>query len=360
MDTTQSLRTCRLSDFKTTLADRIIVIDGAGGTVFQDHALVEDNFRGERFSNTGIDLRGNFDILNLTEPSLVSSVHESYIKAGADIITTNTFSSTQIAQSEYQMDEHVQEMNYVGASLAYEVVRRAEERDGRVRWVAGSLGPTNKTASMASDVNNPGQRDVSFNELKSAYEMAALGLLEGGVDILLLETITDTLNAKAAIVGIENAKNKIGLAAEIAPLIISGTVIDQSGRTLSGQTLQAFWISLRHANAVAFGLNCSLGHSGMKRHIAELSRLIPVPTIAYPNAGLPNEFGEYDESPEEMSGALKEWAEESLLNIVGSCCGSNPEHTKAIVDAVRGLKPRPLAAENLSSLSLAGLDVLHI
>ncbi len=331
---------------------RILVLDGAMGTMIQQRKFSEADFRGERFADWPKDLRGNNDLLILTQPDAIREIHLAYFQAGADIVETNTFSCTTIAQADYGMESLARELNVEGARLAKEAAIEAEKRDGRARFVAGAMGPTNRTASISPDVSNPGFRAVTFDELRVAYKEAASGLIEGGADILLLETIFDTLNAKAALFGVDEAFEETGVC---LPVMISGTITDLSGRTLSGQTPAAFWNSLRHAKPFSMGLNCALGAREMRAHIAELSRIADTFVCAYPNAGLPNEFGLYDESPEYMAELVGEFADSGLVNIVGGCCGTSPAHIHAIAKRIAGVKPREIpVVEPL--LRLSGLE----
>jgi 5-methyltetrahydrofolate--homocysteine methyltransferase len=332
--------------------ERILVLDGAMGTMIQQLKLDEKDFRGERFADWAKDLRGNNDLLILTKPDAVREIHLAYFKAGADICATNTFSSTSIAQADYGLEAFARELNSEGARLVCEAARLAEAADGRPRFVAGAMGPTNRTASISPDVSNPGFRATSFDELREAYKEAALGLIEGGADLLLVETIFDTLNAKAAIYAIEEAFAETG---KRLPVMISGTITDLSGRTLSGQTPQAFWNSISHARPLSVGLNCALGAREMRAHLAELSRVADTLVCAYPNAGLPNEFGLYDESPEYMGSLIHEFATSGLVNIVGGCCGTTPDHIAAIAKAVEGVTPREIP-EITPQLRLSGLE----
>jgi 5-methyltetrahydrofolate--homocysteine methyltransferase len=319
-------------------AERILVIDGAMGTQIQDHRLGEADFRGERFADHARDLRGNNDLLILTRPDVVTAIHAAYLDAGADIVETNTFSSTSIAQADYGLEAAAYDLNLVGARLARAACDAAEARDpSRPRFVAGALGPTNRTASISPDVNDPGYRAVSFDDLKAAYAEAARGLVDGGADILLVETVFDTLNAKAALYAIETVFDETGMR---LPVMVSGTITDLSGRTLSGQTPTAFWYSVRHAKPFSIGLNCALGAKEMRAHISEIAQVADTLVCAYPNAGLPNEFGLYDESPAATAALLGEFARSGLVNIVGGCCGTTPAHVAAIAEAVRGLAPR--------------------
>ena len=323
------------------MRDRIVILDGAMGTMLQAHRFGEADFRGERFRDHPRDLRGNSDVLCLTQPEAVRAVHESYLEAGADIVTTNSFTATRIAQADYGFDPAtVRELNVAAARLARSAADAAErDQPDRPRYVAGSLGPTNRTASMSADVGDPAARSVTWAELEVAYRESAAGLVEGGADILLIETIFDTLNAKAAIAALQDLFDEMG---ERLPVIVSGTIVDASGRTLSGQTVEAFWHSIRHADPFIVGLNCALGPKQLREHLDVLSQVADRPVAAYPNAGLPNELGGYDETPEEMANALREWAEHGLLNVAGSCCGSTPAHVAAIAAAVAGLPPRPI------------------
>ncbi|WP_296707007.1 methionine synthase [Rhodoblastus sp.] len=332
--------------------EKILVLDGAMGTMIQQRKFSEADFRGDRFADWPRDLRGNNDLLILTQPDAIRAIHLAYFQAGADIVETNTFSCTTIAQADYGMESLARELNVEGARLAVEAAIEAEKRDGKTRFVAGALGPTNRTASISPDVSNPGFRAVTFDELRVAYKEAASGLIEGGADILLLETIFDTLNAKAALFGIDEAFEETGV---MLPVMISGTITDLSGRTLSGQTPAAFWHSLRHAKPFSIGLNCALGAREMRAHIAELSRIADTFVCAYPNAGLPNEFGLYDESPEAMAELVGEFADSGLVNVVGGCCGTTPAHIHAIAKRVSGVTPRAVPViEPL--LRLSGLE----
>ena len=349
-------RETRLETLPGLLRQRILVLDGAMGTMLQRHRFTEADFRGERFADHPRDVRGNSDLLCLTRPDAVRAVHAAYLDAGADIVSTNSFTATRISQADYGLSYIARELNEAAARLAREAADAAEARDGRPRYVGGSLGPTNRTASISPDVNDPAARNVSFEELVEAYRESAEGLVDGGADLLLIETIFDTLNAKAAIFAVNEAFDALGLR---LPVVVSGTIVDASGRTLSGQTLEAFWNSIRHADPLAVGLNCALGAKQLREHVEELGRLADVPLAAYPNAGLPNELGGYDETPEQTAAALGEWARAGLVNLAGSCCGSTPEHTAAIVAAVAGVPPRVLA-ERATSTRLAGLEPLAI
>ena len=342
----------KAEQLKEALGERILVLDGGAGTMIQRHKLDEKSFRGERFSCCGQDVQGNNDLLNLTQPDIISDMHTAYLDAGADIIQTNTFSSTTIAQADYAMEELVHELNAEGARLAREAANAAEERDGKPRWVAGSIGPTNRTASISPDVNDPGARNVTFDELAKAYRQAAAALIEGGADIILIETIFDTLNAKAGIFGVLELFDDMGRE---LPIMLSATIPDQSGRTLRGQPVPAVYHSVRHAGAVAVGLNCALGPDLMRPYIKEFSDIAESFVLAYPNAGLPNAFGGYDETPESMTTHIREWAQSGMLNIIGGCCGTTPEHIAAFAEAVKGLPPRKVP-ELERAMKLSGLE----
>ena len=340
------------SKLRALAAERILVLDGAMGTMIQDLRLDEAGFRGERFKDWQRDLRGNNDLLILTQPDAIRDIHLAYFLAGADIVETNTFSSTRIAQADYGMEAVAYELNVQGAKLAKEAAALAEAKDGKPRFVAGAIGPTNRTASISPDVSNPGFRAISFDELREAYGEQIKGLLDGGADLLLIETIFDTLNAKAALYAIAEITEARGVP---VPLMISGTITDLSGRLLSGQTPEAFWNSVRHATPVSIGLNCALGAKEMRAHIDDLGRIADTLVCAYPNAGLPNEFGLYDESPEHMAALIGEFAAAGLINIAGGCCGTTPAHIRALADAVAGKAPRPIP-ELPRLLRLSGLE----
>lgn len=329
-------------NIREELSRRILIIDGAMGTMIQQYKLCEADFRGQRFKDWQLDVKGNNDLLSITQPQIITEIHKKYLDAGADIIETNTFSSTAIAQADYEMQSLAHELNVAAVRCA----KKAIEESGKQAWIAGAIGPLNKTLSLSPDVNNPGYRAVTFEEVANAYYTQISGLQEGGVDILLIETIFDTLNAKAAIYAIKQFYKDH--PNEQAPeIMISGTITDASGRTLSGQTLEAFYISVMHAKPLSVGLNCALGAKEMRAHIEELSKMATCFVSAYPNAGLPNAMGEYDEQPEETAHFLEEWAEKGFVNIVGGCCGTTPEHIKHIADGVRSLSPRPLPAVEL-------------
>ncbi len=331
------------------LNQRILIIDGAMGTMIQRYKLEEKDFRGERFRDWPKDVKGNNDLLSITQPQIIEAIHKEYLKAGADIIETNTFSSTSIAQADYDMQSLAYELNVAAARCARKAInefmesRKVSSSGGDLEeaaFIAGAIGPLNKTLSLSPDVNNPGFRTVTFDEVADAYYEQIRGLVDGGVDVLLVETIFDTLNAKAAIYAIK--KYFRDTKKEELPIMISGTITDASGRTLSGQTLEAFYISVSHANPLSVGLNCALGAKEMRPHIEELSEIAACYTSAYPNAGLPNAFGEYDEQPEETAHIIEEWAKEGFVNIVGGCCGTTPEHIKHIAEQVKKFEARKL------------------
>ena len=324
------------------LNERILIIDGAMGTMIQRYKLEEKDFRGERFRDWPKDVKGNNDLLSITQPEIIESIHKEYLKAGADIIETNTFSSTSIAQADYDMQSLAYELNVAAAKCARSAIDRfiSETDDRGEKFIAGAIGPLNKTLSLSPDVNNPGFRSVTFDEVADAYYEQISGLVDGGVDVLLVETIFDTLNAKAAIYAIK--KYFRDTKKKELPIMISGTITDASGRTLSGQTLEAFYISVSHANPLSVGLNCALGAKEMRPHIEELSEIAGCYTSAYPNAGLPNAFGEYDEQPEETAHIIEEWAREGFVNIVGGCCGTTPDHIKHIAEQVKKFEARKL------------------
>ncbi len=323
------------------LNERILIIDGAMGTMIQQHKLEEKDYRGERFKDWHTDVKGNNDLLSITQPQVIEGIHKEYLEAGADIIETNTFSSTCIAQADYDMQALAYELNIAAAKCARAAADEYTAKDpAKPRFVAGAIGPLNKTLSLSPDVNNPGYRAVTFDEVATAYAEQIKGLVDGGVDILLIETIFDTLNAKAAIYAAKKFFRDTKQAE--LPIMISGTITDASGRTLSGQTLEAFYVSIMHAKPLSVGLNCALGATQMRPHIEELSQLAGCYTSAYPNAGLPNAFGEYDEQPHETAHIIEEWAKEGFVNIVGGCCGTTPDHIKHIAQQVKNFKPRQL------------------
>ena len=350
-------RTTRLARLDALLQERILVLDGAMGTMIQSHRLSEADYRGTRFADWPVDLRGNNDLLSITQPDIIRGIHTEYLAAGADIIETNSFNSTAISMADYRMESLAAELNRAAARVAREAADAFERSDpSRPRYVAGVLGPTSRTASISPDVNDPGYRNVTFEQLVAAYTEATGALVESGVDLLLVETIFDTLNAKAALFAIDAWQEEHGVR---LPVMISGTITDQSGRTLSGQTTEAFWHSVMHARPLSVGLNCALGARALRPYVQELSRVAPVYLSCHPNAGLPNEFGGYDETPEVTSGVLREFAEHGFLNIVGGCCGTTPAHIRAIAEAVRGLPPR-VRPVPLPRLRLSGLEPLTV
>ena len=329
---------------KTTIHDelrkRILVLDGAMGTMLQRYKFTEEDFRGEKFKDWSSPVQGNNDMLSITQPEAIAEVHAKYFEAGADIVETNTFSGTTIAMADYGMEDYVYELNYESAKIAKKVAQEFTEKEPeKPRFVAGAMGPTNKTASMSPDVNDPGFRAISFDELRTAYKQQAEALLDGGVDLLLVETIFDTLNAKAALFAIEEIKEERNI--EI-PVMVSGTITDASGRTLSGQTAEAFLISVGHMPLLSVGFNCALGAKQLTPYLEVVSGKSNFAVSAYPNAGLPNAFGEYDETADEMAAQIKTYLDKQLINIVGGCCGTTPEHIHAIAKLVEGYAPRPL------------------
>jgi len=341
---------------QTELNQRILILDGAMGTMIQRLGLGEAGFRGDRFADHPLDLKGNNDLLCLTRPEAIIDIHSQYIAAGADIIETNTFNGTTIAQADYGLEAIVEELNEAAAIVARTAVDMATAEDGKPRWVAGILGPTNRTASLSPDVNDPGMRNISFDELVEAYKLSARGLLTGGADILMIETVFDTLNAKAAIFALEKLFEEKG---QRWPVMISVTISDASGRTLSGQTVEGFWNALRHAQPISIGLNCALGPKELRPWLAELSRLADCPVSAHPNAGLPNPFGEYDETPEDMARDIAEWADSGLLNIAGGCCGTTPDHIQAITAAIAE-KPGRQIPDITPACRLSGMEAFNI
>ena len=350
-------RTERIEALKAAARERVLVLDGSWGVMIQKRGLAEADYRAERFADHVGQLKGNNDLLCLTRPDIIADLHDQYYAAGADISETNTFSSTAIAQADYGLQSAVRDMNLAGARIAREVADcwTAKEPQ-KPRFVAGSIGPLNRMLSMSSDVNDPGARTVTFDQVYAAYREQVLALHEGGVDLFLIETITDTLNSKAAIKAILDLADE-GL--ESLPIWISGTITDRSGRTLSGQTAEAFWNSVKHAKPFAVGFNCALGADLMRPHIAELARVADTLVAAYPNAGLPNAFGEYDEQPEETGHQLHEWAESKLVNIVGGCCGTTPDHIRHVAGEVAGLEPRTIP-ERPHALRLSGLEPFEL
>lgn len=331
-----------MKDIKSILKDRILVLDGAMGTMIQRYDLTEEDFRKGWFEAHHKPLKGNNDLLSLTRPDIIKAIHEEYLAAGADIIETNTFSGTTIAQADYDLEDAVYDINYHSAKIAKEAADKyTTANPDKPRFVAGSMGPTNRTASISPDVNDPGFRGITFNELVVAYKQQVEALLDGGVDILMVETVFDTLNAKAALYAIDEVLEEREIR---IPVMVSGTITDQSGRTLTGQTTEAFLISVEHMDLLTIGLNCALGASMMRPYLQVLDKKSKFGVSAHPNAGLPNEFGEYDETPELMGEQIKEFLDESLVNIIGGCCGTTPEHIKYIADLVADYKPRQIEA----------------
>ncbi len=317
---------------------RILVLDGAMGTMLQAYHFSEEDFRGERFKDFSVPLKGNNDLLSITQPEALKTIHAKYLEAGADIIETNTFSATTIAMADYQLEELVYELNYESAKLARQVADEFTAKEPhKPRFVAGSMGPTNRTASMSPDVNDPGFRAITFDELRKAYKEQAEALVDGGVDVLLVETVFDTLNAKAALFAIEEVKEEKN---KDIPIMLSGTITDASGRTLSGQTAEAFLISTSHIPLLSVGFNCALGANLLQPHLEAIASKTNVAISAHPNAGLPNAFGEYEETPEEMAVQIEEYLKKNLVNIIGGCCGTTPAHIKAIAEVAAKYKPR--------------------
>ncbi|MEQ9165148.1 MAG: homocysteine S-methyltransferase family protein [Fulvivirga sp.] len=332
-----------MKDIKEILKERILVLDGAMGTMIQRHTLEEEDFRGDKFKNHEHPLKGNNDLLSITRPDIIKDIHAKYYAAGADIAETNTFSGTTIAQADYHLEDYVYELNFQSAKIAKEVADEFTAKEpNKPRFVAGSIGPTNRTASLSPDVNNPGYRAITFEELSTAYKQQAKALLDGGVDLFLVETVFDTLNAKAALFAISELLEEEN---KDIPVMVSGTITDASGRTLSGQTTHAFLISLEHAPLLSIGLNCALGAKELRPYLQVLGKESPFLVSAHPNAGLPNEFGEYDESPEMMASQIKEFLDEGLINIIGGCCGTTPNHIKAIADLAAQYEPRKILVE---------------
>ena len=339
-----------MSNIKEEIKKRILVLDGAMGTMLQAYKFTEEDFRGERFKDFSIPLQGNNDLLSITQPEAIKAIHAKYFEAGADIIETNTFSGTSIAMADYQMEDLVHELNYKSAKIAKEVAKEFTSREPhKPRFVAGSMGPTNRTASMSPDVNDPGFRAVTFNDLRIAYKQQAEALIDGGVDLLLVETVFDTLNAKAALFAIEEIKAERNID---IPVMLSGTITDASGRTLSGQTAEAFLISVSHIPLLTVGFNCALGANLLQPHLEAIAPKTDFGISAHPNAGLPNAFGEYEESPEEMAEQIEEYLKKDLINIIGGCCGTSPEHIKEIANIAAKYEPRRIAfVETVNSTS---------
>ena len=335
-----------MADIREILEKRILILDGAMGTMIQRHKLEEEDFRGDRFKDFEHPLKGNNDLLSLTRPDIIRDIHREYYASGADIAETNTFSGTTIAQADYHLEDIVYELNYESARLAREAADEFTAKEShKPRFVAGSLGPTNRTASMSPDVNDPGFRAITFEELRVAYREQAKGLIEGGSDLLLVETVFDTLNAKAALFAIDELQEELGTN---LPIMVSGTITDASGRTLSGQTAEAFLISVSHIPLLSVGFNCALGAKQLRPHLQILSNKSEFMVSAHPNAGLPNEFGEYDESPEDMAEQIEEFLKENLINIIGGCCGTTPGHISAIAEVAAKYEPREITLATVS------------
>ena len=343
----------RIEALKREAKERILILDGAMGTVIQRYKLDEAGYRGARFEDFSHDLKGNNDLLVLTQPTIISEIHNAYLDAGADIIETNTFNAQAISQSDYGLEDIAYEMNVAAAKLAREAADAwTKKTPDKPRFVAGAIGPTNRTASISPDVNNPGFRNVSFDALVAAYATQTRGLINGGVDTILIETVFDTLNAKAAGFAVEQVFEEMGVE---LPIMISGTITDLSGRNLSGQTPEAFWYSMQHLKPFSVGLNCSFGAEQLRPAVADMAAVADTLISVYPNAGLPNEMGGYDQSAEFMAGLLEEWAKDGLINIVGGCCGTTPEHIRAIAEAVAKYKPRQVP-HVAHALRLSGLE----
>ncbi len=328
----------RTEILEKALKERILILDGAMGTMIQRHKLEEDDYRGERFKGAEKPLKGNNDLLSITRPEIIKDVHRLYFEAGADIAETNTFSGTTIAQADYGLEDAVYDINFESAKIAREVADELTKKEpNKPRFVAGSMGPTNRTASLSPDVNDPGFRAITFDKLRIAYKQQAQGLIDGGADILMVETVFDTLNAKAALFAIEEIFDETG---NRLPIMVSGTITDASGRTLSGQTAEAFLISVSHIPLLSVGFNCALGAKQLRPHLQVLAQNAPFAVSAHPNAGLPNEFGEYDETPEIMADQIEDFLKEDLINIIGGCCGTTPPHIKAIAEVASKYLPR--------------------
>ena len=342
-------------DLREVLADRILVLDGAMGTMIQRYKLTEADYRGDRFAKYHMDIKGNNEVLSLTQPHVIREIHEAYLEAGADIIETNTFSANSISQADYDLVELAYEMNKTSAAIAREAVEKYQSAD-KPRYVAGALGPTNRTASLSPDVNNPGYRAVTFDDLVAAYIEQARGLVDGGADILLIETVFDTLNCKAALFALDLLFEE---KEQSWPIMVSGTITDASGRTLSGQTVEAFWISVSHMPLLSVGLNCALGAKELTPFLKDLASIATCPISAYPNAGLPNELGEYDQGAKEMGEYIRDFASTGLVNIIGGCCGTTQDHIKVMADNVIGIEPRKYKTESSYSM-YSGLEPLIV
>ncbi len=342
---------------KSLLEKKICILDGAMGTMIQRHKLNEDDFRGQKFKNINNLVKGNNDLLNITQPNIIKKIHKQYLDAGADIIETNTFNSTKVSQSDYKLENEVYDLNFTGAKIAREIADQfMNENPEETKFVAGVLGPTSRTCSMSPDVNDPGFRNINFDELKSDYYDCIDALINGGADIIFVETIFDTLNAKAALIALNDYEKK---NQKQIPLMISVTITDLSGRTLSGQTLEAFYYSVLFSEPLSIGLNCALGPKELEEYVAELSRISEFYTSVHSNAGLPNAFGEYDETPEKMANYAKNWANNSYINIIGGCCGTTPLHVKAIKNAVEKIKPRK-KVKSSKKFRLTGLETFEV
>jgi 5-methyltetrahydrofolate--homocysteine methyltransferase len=347
----------RIEALKAAARERILILDGSWGVMIQRRGLAEADYRGERFADHAVQLKGDNDILCITRPDIIADLHDQYYAAGADISETNTFSATAIAQADYEMEGAVRDINLMGARTARDVADRWTAKEPhKPRFVAGSIGPLNRMLSMSSDVNDPGARTVTFDQVYAAYREQVQALHDGGVDLFLIETITDTLNCKAAI---KATMDLVDEGYERLPIWISGTITDRSGRTLSGQTVEAFWNSIKHAKPFAVGLNCALGADLMRPHIAELSRIADTLVAAFPNAGLPNAMGQYDETPHQTGCMLEEWAQSGIVNILGGCCGTTPDHIRHVAEAAAGLPPRPIPDRPVA-LRLAGLEPFEL
>ncbi len=333
-----------MSDIKLEIQKRILVLDGAMGTMLQRYKFTEEDYRGERFKDYPTSLKGNNDLLSLTQPKAIAEVHRLYFEAGADIVETNTFSGTTIGMADYNMEDLVYELNYESAKIAKQVADEFTQKNpSQPRFVAGSIGPTNRTASLSPDVNRPEYRAITFDDLRVAYKQQVEALIDGGVDVLLVETIFDTLNAKACLFAIEEVKEERNID---IPIMVSGTITDASGRTLSGQTVEAFLASISHIPLLSVGFNCALGAEQLKPYLQRLSNETEFYTSAHPNAGLPNAFGEYDQSPKQMQSYIEEYLQDGLINIIGGCCGTNPEHIKAIAEVAKKYKPRNIVCSS--------------
>jgi 5-methyltetrahydrofolate--homocysteine methyltransferase len=342
----------RLAELHRAVKERVLVLDGGMGSLIQEFKLSEEDYRGEILKDHHVDVKGNNELVALTRPDVLRDIHLRYFRAGADFAETNTFGANTVAQGDYELEHLAYEMNVASAKVAREAAEIATGEDGRTRYVIGTLGPTPRTASLSPDVNDPGFRNITFDALEESYQDAVRGLVEGGADVLMVETIFDTLNAKAALVAISNVFDEVGFE---LPVMISGTITDASGRVLSGQTVEAFWYSVRHVKPFSIGLNCALGAEQLRQYVDELSRISDVFVSAHPNAGLPNEFGEYDQTPETMAELVGEYATSGLVNIVGGCCGSTPDHIQAIAQTVASAAPRDVPKIE-TKMRLSGLE----